>query len=55
MQECHSAPDDVLQTAETSKPWPEGSCCPAVLLLCLCPVQEPAARPAGSSKLASEQ
>lgn len=37
MQECDSAPDDVLQTAVTCKPCPEASCCPAVLLLRLCP------------------
>lgn len=29
---CDSAPDDVLQTAVTCKPWLEASCCPAETL-----------------------
>lgn len=36
VHECDSAPDDVSQAAATCKSWPGASCCPAVLLLCLC-------------------
>lgn len=37
MQECDSAPDYVLQTVVTCKPWRGASCCTAVLLQRLCP------------------